>query len=360
MKMKLRKIKVLITGAGAPGAPGIIKSLRLNREREIHIIGVDANLQESVGNGLVDSAYEIPLANSRDFIPQLLSICEAEKIDVIIPLVTNELFVFAQNKSIFEKAGIKILVSDYESLQVANNKFSLMVYCKKINVPAPDFKVVKTLEEFENALKDLGYPERKLCFKPPLSNGLRGFRILSDSTDRMHNLMNEKPNNVYISVSEFRQIALESNYFPELLVMEYLPGEEYSIDALGDGQKCIQVIPRTREKIKMGISFVGSTCYDQELIHYSKAIIENLKLFGNIGFQFRRDRNNIPKIIESNPRVQGTIVLCTAAGYNMVYNAVKIALGEAPLESEVKWGTKMVRFWEELYFSPDKQAFSLQ
>ena len=227
-------------------------------------------------------------------------------------------------------------------------------------MPVPEFRLVKSLQEFEQAATDLGYPQEKICFKPPLSNGLRGFRIVNDSTDRMDNLMNEKPNNVYISFNEFVQIAKDATYFPELLVMEYLPGDEYSIDALGDGKKCQMVIPRTRDKIKMGISFVGTTYQNDELTRYSSMIIETLGLEGNIGFQFKRSKDGVPKLIESNPRVQGTIVLCTAAGYNMVYNAVKIALGEKPIDYSVNWGTKMVRFWDELYFSADQKSFYLK
>lgn len=355
----MRSITVLITGAGAPGAPGIIKSLRLNGEREIRVIGVDANLEESVGVGLVDQAYSIPTAKAPDFIPHLIEICRKEKVEVIVPLVTNELFVFAQNKKEFERIGVRVLVSDYESLLIANNKLSLMEYCKKIGVPAPEFTTAKSLIEFESAIRKLGYPDNKVCFKPPISNGLRGFRIINDTEDRMSNLLNEKPNNVFISLDEFRSIAQESSFFPELLIMEYLPGDEYSIDALGDGKKCHAVIPRTRDKIKMGISFVGTTVNDPQLIRYSSQIVEGLGLYGNIGFQFRRDKNGVPKIIESNPRVQGTIVLCTAAGYNMVYNAAKIALGESPINSSINWGTKMVRFWDEIYFSPDKASFKL-
>jgi carbamoyl-phosphate synthase large subunit len=356
----MRDITVLITGAGAPGAPGIIKSLRLNGERKIRIIGVDATLKESVGVGMVDKSYEVPLAKDTRFITVIEEICSKEKVDVIIPLVTNELFVFAKHKYRFKELGFSVSVSDLDKLEIANNKFLLMKFCKGIGVPVPDFYLVKSIAEFEQAALVLGYPQMKICFKPPISNGLRGFRIVSDTNDKMDNLLNEKPNNVYISYQEFIQIANDSNYFPELLVMEYLPGEEYSIDALGDQGKCRYVIPRTRDKIKMGISFVGTTFYDDELINYSERIIEGLQLNGNIGFQFKRDSRGIPKLIESNPRVQGTIVLCTAAGYNMVYNAVKIALNEVPLEQKVIWGTTMVRFWDEVYFSVDRKAFYIE
>ena len=346
---KLKSIKVFITGAGAPGGPGIIKSLRKVKEREITILGGDANLENSVGAGLLDKIYRIPFAESPDFIQKVLDICTAEKIDVIIPLVTRELLVFAQNKSLFSKKGIYVSVSDPEQLEIANSKYLLMKFCREIDIPVPDFYLVHSLDEFRIAARELGYPEMKICFKPPVSNGLRGFRIIEDGQDRLFSLMNEKPNNIYISFNEFESICEGGESFPELLVMEYLPGEEYSVDVLADNGNFICAIPRSRDLIKMGISFVGTVVEDREIIGYSRRVVEGLKLNGNIGLQFKRDLNGIPKIIESNPRVQGTIVLCTAAGANMVYEAVRIGIGEKPGIPEIKWGLKMIRYWDELF-----------
>ncbi len=109
----------------------------------------------------------------------------------------------------------------------------------------------------------------------------------------------------------------------------------------------------------MGISFVGTVTEDKEIINYSRQIVEGLKLNGNIGLQFKRDINGTPKIIESNPRVQGTIVLCTAAGENMVYEAVKLGLGEKLSNPSINWGLKMIRYWDELFIDTDgnKVAF---
>lgn len=351
---KFKDILVIITGAGAPGAPGIIKSLRLNGERNIKIIGLDSNLSQSVGIGLVDKAYQIPSAESDNFIDEVVKISQKEKVDVIIPLVTKELFVFAQNISKFEDIGVKISISPYKQLQTVNNKFKLMQFCQELGVPTPEFYLVKTLDEFVDKVHQLGYPNKKVCFKPPVSNGMRGFRIISDSTDKMYNLLNEKPNNVYIGFEEFIQIANDADFFPELLVMEYLPGTEYSVDALAKEGKCFGVIPRTRDKIKMGISFVGTTVENTTIIEAVNSIIKELKLNGNIGFQFKEDINGIPKIIESNPRVQGTIIMTTAAGYNMVYYAVKLALEETLPAFEPKWGLKMIRYWDELYIYENK------
>ena len=349
----LRSIRVFITGAGAPGAPGIIKSLRKITERKIEVFGGDANLGNSVGAGLLDKIFKIPFAESPDFTEKVLSICVNEKVDVIIPLVTRELSVFALNKDLFKRNGVSVSVSDPQPLNIANNKYLLMKYCRDNKIPVPGFHLARTMDEFKEAAKKLGYPNEKICFKPPVSNGLRGFRIIEDGQDRLFSLINEKPNNIYISFDEFVSICSSSSTFPGLIVMEYLPGDEYSVDVLVDNGNFLSAIPRSRDHIKMGISFVGTTVKDDEIIDYSRKIVEGLKLHGNIGLQFKRDKNGIPKIIESNPRVQGTIVLCSASGENMVYEAVKIGIGEKPEIPEINWGVKMIRFWDELFLDSD-------
>ena len=50
-------------------------------------------------------------------------------------------------------------------------------------------------------------------------------------------------------------------------------------------------------------------------------------------------------IIESNPRIQGTMILSTLAGANVIYGAVKHALGEEIPQFNIQWGTKLMRYW---------------
>lgn len=250
-------------------------------------------------------------------------------------------------------------VSDPEGLRVANNKHLLMDHCRNHGVPAPAFTLAKSAQEFEKAVFMHGYPEKNVCFKPPVSNGLRGFRILTKKINRVDALLKEKPNSVFRSFEEVMPVLKEADSFPALLVMEYLPGDEYSVDVLADRGTPLIVVPRFREEITGGISSVGIVVQDKEIDEYSRRIVSSLKLHGNIGLQFKRDQNGVPKILESNPRVQGTIVLCTAAGANLVYGAVNVALGEDIAQPTIAWGTKMVRHWEEVYYRIDGSSFRL-
>jgi carbamoyl-phosphate synthase large subunit len=97
--------------------------------------------------------------------------------------------------------------------------------------------------------------------------------------------------------------------------------------------------------IRSGITFEGVVENNEEIIEYSKSLSEKLGLEYAFGFQFKMDENNIPKLLESNPRVQGTMVLSTFAGANIIYGAIKKALGEDVPDFDVKWGTRLIRYW---------------
>ncbi|MCK4306963.1 ATP-grasp domain-containing protein [candidate division WOR-3 bacterium] len=356
----MRDATVLVTGAGAPGAPGIIKSLHLVKERKIRIIGVDMS-PNSIGFSLIDKSYLIPPALDKEFIPSILRICEEEKVEVLMPLVTRELMPLAENLEKFTEIGVRVSISPPQGLRITNNKYLLMNHCSRnnIKVPVPEFIPANSYEEFKEAVFKLGYPRVNVCFKPPVSNGLRGFRILTQEIDRLDLLINQKPMNTVTTLEDIEPVLKNAKVFPELVVMEYLPGKEYSVDILADNGKALTVIPRLREKIKMGISFVGTTIENKTIIEASKKVVATLKLNGNIGLQFKKDENGIPKLIESNPRLQGTIVLCTAAGVNLVYLALKLALREKVMPPEVKWGVKMIRYWDEVYYDERGQAYTL-
>ena len=343
------EINVLLTGCGAPGAYGIIKCLRKVDERKINIIGVDCD-SKAYGQSMVEKFYLIPKASSDDFLNEINKICISEKINVILPLVTKELFVFSKNKNCFKKNGISVCVMDEFQLSIANNKALLLNTLKNKNDSIPKFQEVNNLIEFKKAAQYLGYPEKEFCFKPSISNGSRGFRIVSDKIDKADLLFNEKPNNTYMTYNEICNILSEVNNIPKLVVMEYLPFEEYSVDCLVQNGELIIAIPRLRMKMSGGISINCVTINDEEIIKCCREICNILRLDGNIGIQFKKDKNGTAKILEINPRLQGTIVLCAAAGVNLPYLGIKLALSEPLPELTVQWGVEFARYWEEIYY----------
>jgi carbamoyl-phosphate synthase large subunit len=343
-------INVLMTGAGAPGAAGIIACL--HADPIISLTVADAN-EHAVGRYLNERFYQIPAASANDFIEKILALCVKENIQVIMPLVTRELFVFAANIEKFNQLGIRVLLSDSEALHIANNKSELLQFLQTKGIATPDFRVVNSLAAFKNALSDLGYPAKTVCFKPSVANGSRGFRILSSQQNDFDLLFNQKPNSTYISLEKIIEIySQHEKEFPELLVSEYLPGEEYSVDCLANQGECIIALPRLRSIMREGISIAGVFEQDQEIIAYCQQIISAIKLHGNIGIQVKRADDGSFKILEINPRVQGTIVAAMGAGVNLPLLAVKQAM-QMPIEPAaipIKWGTRFIRYYQEVYY----------
>lgn len=348
-----RGINILMTGAGAPGAAGIMKCLW--HDPAINIIVADANANavgRYLNNHPVGMGFEIiPLATDPLFAEIMISICRKENIHAVLPLVTKELIPLSQHTTEFQLAGAKLIVSPTASLEIANNKSRLYEFLQWRGMKVPEFRIIETIEQFKEAAHELGYPQKTICFKPSVSNGSRGFRIISPGLNESNLLFNEKPNSTYISYLDAIRI-LSSTPFPELLISEYLPGEEYSVDCLAHHGEAVIVVPRLRKKMISGISVEGEFVKEETIISYCTQIIKELQLHGNIGVQVKRSASNEFLIVEINPRVQGTISAALGAGINFPLLAIKQELGLPilPEELQVKWGTKFSRYWNEVFY----------
>lgn len=336
---------VLITGAGSPGGPGIIKSI--HQKYTVH--GADAD-PKATGKGLCSVFHTIPKASNKNFIQELLAIVETHHIHVLIPLVTKELELFSSHILAFEKLNCKVVVNALTSLQICNNKNYLLQKIQAAGLEIPEYIAVNNVQDLANASKELNYPEKTICVKPSESNGMRGFRIINSSIDRAALFWNEKPNNAHCTMEELRQILGVA--FREILVMEYLPGKEYTVDCIAHRGKAKLILPRERLRINNGISTRGKFVNHTGIIDYCTRIIELFDLHGPIGVQLKEDANGIPKMLEINPRLQGTTVSAEGLGINIPDISIQQALGTEPELNggELDWGKEFGRYYTEIFW----------
>lgn len=334
-------LTVLVTGCGAPGIKGTLYSLENNFDgRRIRTIGTDI-MDEVVGKYLCNKFYKIHRPSSSEYMTELLSICKKESVDVLLPQNTAELSLLASNKDDFEDVGTAVAVSDEPAIGIANDKYELMKVARETGVPVPEFYLVDSFEDLIKRAEGLGWPDRPVVIKPPVSNGMRGLRIIDESIDLKDAFFNEKPSGVYLKMNNLREILGPA--FSSLLIMEDLAHDEYTVDLLS--AKNLTIIPRKRDLIKSGITFNGTVEKNEYILDYSEKLSRKVGLKYAYGFQFKMGDDGVPKLLESNPRVQGTMVLATFAGANIIYGAVKCALGEELPEFDINWGTRILRYW---------------
>jgi carbamoyl-phosphate synthase large subunit len=332
--------KVLLTGVGAPGTAGALYSLR--SARQVWTVGVDIN-EDVVGRHLCDRFYQVPTPRDDKFLERILEICEDEHADVVLPQVEEELF----RLSWIRRQATPILVSDTEVIRVMGSKEFLMQYADRVGVPTPKHFTATSYAQLDRALSLLGYPEKKAVVKPAISRGMIGLRVVDASTaDQKKAFFTEKPEQYATRVKKADLKFLGRTFIrTPLMVMEYLPGKEYSVDVLSSKGKVHVVVPRTRDMMRTGITFVGTTERNEEIIEYATRLTEKIGLEYAHGYQFKLDAEGTPKILECNARVQGTMVLSTFAGANIIDGAIRLALDEPLPRYNVKWGTRIFRQW---------------
>ena len=172
-------VSIAFTAAGAPQAATLIRQLRNNGERPVRLIALDMN-SEVVGRYLADVYYQIPRAGAKGYQEAIIRVIEQEKPDAILNCSENEVPFIARMRREIERRGTKVICPDAEAVDLLTDKYRLYTALKDLSgVEIPEFTYPRSLEDFVQTARKMGYPDRDLCFKPHRSKGSRGFRILA-------------------------------------------------------------------------------------------------------------------------------------------------------------------------------------
>lgn len=345
---KLEDLTVLITACGAQFMPGLVDCLKDNGERNIKIIGVDIGNDPTILQ-LVDVCYSVSKAGTKSYIDELINICKKEKVDVIIPFMSSELLALIERKKEFEEIGVKVSVSNRESVEITNNKYKFYKFLKEIGIKIPRFAQVKKADDLIAACEFCGYPNNAVCIKATESSGSRGIRIIKPNLSRFELLFNEKPNSFYTTLEEMLLTLKERDSMPEMMVMEYLPGSEGSVDLLADNGKIIYMAYRESNVNLHSIPQEATLVKNDEAYEIATKVIQKLELSGNADLDFKNDSQGHPVLMEINPRIAATMKIFKEGGLNLPYLRIKQLLGEKLPDIDIKYGIKMKRRYLEMF-----------
>jgi carbamoyl-phosphate synthase large subunit len=341
----VKPITVMVTASGAPGTAALLRALRENGERDVRLVGTDMS-DRSVGHYLCDAFHVVPAGSDPSFADAMLEVATKEGADAILPQSSFDLEGLAAH---VDRFPMPVLVSKPDAIMRSNDKAETYSFLHRIGVPAPAFRRVNGGVEVEAAARELGYPDRAVCFKPVFSSGSRGFRVLDPTVDRAHQLLNERPGSVAMRLEEAVEL-LPASGGPDLLVMELATGGERTIDGIGNGREIVLGHPKTREAMRAGLAMYFVTLEDEELMRLSNLIVAELGIEHFFNIQLVGEH-----VIEINPRIS-TIVY--QEDLNLPYLGVKRALGEISDEelrtyaTRVRPGRTALRYFDQLEFDP--------
>jgi carbamoyl-phosphate synthase large subunit len=316
-------LRVLVTGAGGPAAIAAMKSLRA--EESVQLIAADMD-PWAAGLYLTGERTLVPAGAAPEFTAVLLDRCRALGVDVVLPTVDAELLPLARAREEFAAAGVALLLAPAAALEVILDKLTLAEHCAGV-------VAVPRTELFGPSFDSAGwtYP---VVVKPRRGSGSRGVIIVDSAAELA---------------------ALDRS--PSLIVQEFLPGEEYSVDVLADAAgQVIASVPRLRARVDSGVSVGGRTVHDPEVERFGRVVAQATGVTYVANVQCRRDIDGVPALLEVNPRMPGTLGLTIASGVDMPRLALAILLGR-PVPASVDFCERaVVRFLDEHFLDPAEIA----
>lgn len=230
-----------------------------------------------------DRSYLVPLTSDPTYLDEVLAICAAERIGLLIPTIDDELPVFGAAVDRFAASGVRVVVSSVATTSLCNDKFET---CRVLRA-----RGVAAAESFLPSMvaADAALP---LFIKPRYGRGGVGA----------------------VAARTARELEFFRDYVAEPVIQEYLSGPEFTIDVLCDfAGRPLSIVPRERVVVRAGVIDRGRTVKDQALIDLARACTSALSFVGPINIQCRVHQGR-PTVFEINPRFSGGIPLTIEAG----------------------------------------------
>jgi biotin carboxylase len=255
------------------------------------------------------------------YVDWCLDFVQRHHIDVFIPRFFAQAIVANQRR--FDELGVRLLVAaDAQTFALIENKGLFYQALGKDLVPLPAFRVVTGPEQFELAFQELSPGHQKICFKPTEGISGRGFRVLTVGGPHTFSPWNGKQLSIEFADALAEQCAMGK--FPELMMMEFLPGQERSVDCLAQDGKLLAAVTRLK-------SYDGKDEYleDNPLLEdYCRRITAKVGLNGMYNVQFM-ESGGVQYLLEVNARMSGGIHYSALSGVCLPYWALRLALGTA-------------------------------
>jgi carbamoyl-phosphate synthase large subunit len=274
----------------------------LGHLKEVELIG--AGSPEDIHGPRAYRRYRtLPTVGEHGWIDALQAVVADDSVDFIYPAHDEVLVRLADHAS---DVSARVIAPSPATCRLARSKRA--TYARLTGaVPVPRvFDEPDRVEDFP------------VFVKPDRSEGSRGAAVVSDAED-------------------LRQWTARGSD----LVMEHLPGDEYTVDCFSDRDRGLLFARgRSRIRTRSGISVQSRPGGDHELFaDYAQRIAERIDLRGAWFFQLRDSREGIPTLLEVGPRIAGTMAVHRVLGVNFpllsIYESLRVPIDLLLVDTDV-------------------------
>lgn len=261
---------------------------------DIRIFGADSD-SECCGRYFVDGFWNMPRTEhlTKD---QLINFCRENNIMAVIPSRDGELSFFAKYRVPLAEAGINVMISDLDMVEICIDK--LFFYR---HLSDKGFPVIFTSEDVNDIISE------KVVVKERFGAGSK---------------------KIALGVSKDKAIEYSAN-LKKAVYQPYIQGCEASVDLYLDKYgRAKGVIARKRDIVIDGESQITSTFRNEKLEKLCVEMAQTLELYGHVIFQVIVDGKGEFHVVECNSRFGGASTLSLEMGLDSFYWFLLETLGE--------------------------------
>lgn len=293
-------VRVLVFPVGTEISFEIYAALK--NEKWVELIGAAAG-GISHAHFLFEKVFEVDHVAEPTWLPQLIDICVRERVRFILPAHDDAIVALARHAA---KIPATIVTSDRETCEISRSKSKTYETLCDI-VRTPRVYAADQVDEFP------------VFAKPDRGQGSADTRLIRNARDL--------------------ETALVE--VPQCLISEYLPGEEYTVDCFSDRDGGVLFAgARMRRRTRNGIA-VNTICVDlPEAFDLAKKIQGRIPFRGAWFFQVKRARDGTLALLETAPRIAGSMAAHRVRGVNFallgLYEAMRVPVQVRPLNIDVE------------------------
>jgi carbamoyl-phosphate synthase large subunit len=268
-----------------------------------------ANNVETYAMKIADRSVLSPLIYDDNYIDFLLDYCQNNNINAVMSLFDIDLPVLAKNRKKFVRHKINLIVSNYDFIQVCNDKWLTYNFLRNngFNTPISFLSTNDVLLALER--NEIHYP---LIIKPRWGMGSIGI-FQADNKEELLVLYQKTLNNIQNSYLKYES-SQELN--KSIIIQEKLSGDEYGLDVFNDlDGKFLSCVSKKKLAMRAGETDSAEIIENDVFTNIGKRLSTLSEHRGNLDVDFFLINDKV-YILEMNCRFGGQYPFSHLGGVN--------------------------------------------
>lgn len=318
---------------GYSGVRDAVVMIGEEKEASLHLLASHRDANAPV-LGVADASFVEPAIDRRSeagiaaYVDYCLETCRTHRVDLFVS--QRGCASMAARRDEFARIGTRLAPTGApEMLALVEDKSSFYAAARAHDIPMPWTREIADVAGFDAACAELA--ERGLggCVKPPHGVFGSGYWRLDPLLSLFDTLMTAERH--CIAPAAMRSAIAAASPGFRLLVLEYLPGTEWSLDCIArDDGRLVVAVARRKLGRAQRIEVEGP------IFDVAARAIAAFGLSGLINLQFKAASSDVEdiRLLEINPRMSGGCLYTRYSGVNLPWWNVALELGLAD-ESEI-------------------------